>query len=879
MADNKALKRPGFARVDTDTTSDINLSNLNKAGQSSKSPLGQTSGLEFTDPDFKSGVIVQSTTPGDLTPPYDGAKRPSYSGESYNGNEHKVAETAQDLVTRVIEVEDDTSLNPWTFRMVFLGVGLSIFASVLQEIFYFKPQTIYVSQVFLTVLAYILGEAMAFVIPRKGFLKYLNPHPFHLKEHAAITLMASAAGQSALATEALAAQELFYGGYPNKAAGIFITLASQLIGYAIAGMLRQVLVWPTKMLWPMNLPITSLLEALHKDKVQAKRRLKVFYIGFLVLFVWELFPEYVFPLLEGVSIFCLARQDNLVFTNLFGGASGNEGLGFLSFCFDWQYIAGLGSPMWFPLYTLTNNFIGYIGCIILFMGVYYGNIWRAKDFPFLSQLLYTGESNGTYYAQYNQTLILNAQSEIDFTKVPGDQGYPFLTATYVAYLITSNMGLTATFTHMLLWNFDDIKAGWAWASPSNLRKFLSPETWKFWKNQETPEERLARTEADPLLDPHYKLMLRNLYPESPMWWWGACFVISWAVGLGCLYAMGSTLPWWGYVVATLLTTLCMLFFGAQYGITGFQFNIQPICQMLGGYMFEGRPLANMYFTCFTYNALQMGQVLAKDLKLGQYVHLAPRVTFFVQVAGCIIGALFNYIMMITIVQNQAPLLKSIEGSNIWSGQNIQQFNTLAIAWSMPKELFSVGGRYEWVTISYLIGFAVPLPFWLAHRKWPHITFFSYINLSIILWYMGWLFVGINASITMYFIIGFAAQWWVRKRYPEAFVKYNYILSAALDGGTQVLVFILTFAVFGGSGKARPFPIWAGNPDPDVHNLDYCMVSPSSQTAASTPRNLTLTFTYRLIQVLLVLEIIETHWKICMLIMRYMPILVSVTLSC
>jgi hypothetical protein len=35
-----------------------------------------------------------------------------------------------------------------------------------------------------------------------------------------------------------------------------------------------------------------------------------------------------FTVLEGVSIFCLAHQDSLVFTNLFGGASGNEGLGF-----------------------------------------------------------------------------------------------------------------------------------------------------------------------------------------------------------------------------------------------------------------------------------------------------------------------------------------------------------------------------------------------------------------------------------------------------------------------------------------------------------------------------------------------------------------------
>lgn len=91
--------------------------------------------------------------------------------------------------------------------------------------------------------------------------------------------------------------------------------------------------------------------------------------------------------------------------------------------------------------------------------------------------------------------------------------------------------------------------------------------------------------------------------------------------------------------------------------------------------------------------------------------------------------------------------------------------------------------------------------------------------------MGWLFVGINASITMYFVIGFFAQFYLRKYRPRWFNKYNYILSAALDGGTQTIVFILTFAVFGGSGKARPFPIWAGNPDTTVHNLDYCQVSP------------------------------------------------------
>ncbi|KJR85349.1 uncharacterized protein SPSK_08583 [Sporothrix schenckii 1099-18] len=734
-----------------------------------------------------------------------------------------VVATAEDLVTRVIDLEDDPTQNPWTFRVFFLGIGLSTFGAVLQEIFYFKPQTIYVSVIFLTVLAYILGEAMSYAIPRKGAIgRFLNPFPFHMKEHASITLMASAASQSALATEALAAQELFYGGYPNKAAGIFIVITSQLIGFGLAGLLREVLVYPTHMLWPMNLPITSLLESLHGDKTIAKQRLKLFYIIFFFFLVWEIFPEYIFTVLEGVSIFCLAKQDSLVFTNLFGGASGNEGMGLLALSFDWNYIAPFGSPLWLPLQTLVNEYIGYMGCIVFFMGLYYSNTYRSQDFPFLAQALFNSSSNGTVYQVYDQTTILNDKFEIDPALV-AQQGTPWLTGSYLGYLITSNMGFTATFVHMLLWNFDDIKSGWSWAKPANLKKLLRADTWKFWVPKETPEERFDRKANDPKLDPHYKLMLSNLYQEVPLWWWGAVLVICWAVGLGCLYALKSTLPWWGFLVSTIMLTVFLLFFGAQYGITGFQYNIQPICQTLAGYMFPGRPLANMYFTCFTYNSMQQAQLLARDLKLAQYVHLPPRHTFTIQVIGCVVGAILNWVMMLTIVQNQAPILTGIVGSNIWSGQNVQQFNTLAISWSMASDMYSIGAKYEWVTIAYLLGFLAPFPLWIANKIYPHKAF-RYLNTSIILWQMGYLFVGINAAITMFFGLGFIAQWYLRRKYPSFFVKYNYITSAALDGGTQVMVFILTFAVFGGSGTTRPFPIWAGNPDSSLHNLDYCMVN-------------------------------------------------------
>jgi hypothetical protein len=64
------------------------------------------------------------------------------------------------------------------------------------------------------------------------------------------------------------------------------------------------------------------------------------------------------PLMIGFSIFCLANQKSVVFSNIFGGASGNEGLGIGSLCFDWNYIAAFQSPLWYPLKTTVNMMLG-----------------------------------------------------------------------------------------------------------------------------------------------------------------------------------------------------------------------------------------------------------------------------------------------------------------------------------------------------------------------------------------------------------------------------------------------------------------------------------------------------------------------------------------
>lgn len=68
-------------------------------------------------------------------------------------------------------------------------------------------------------------------------------------------------------------------------------------------------------------------------------------------------------------------------------------------------------------------------CVILFMALYYGNIWNAQDFPFLSQELFniTG-ANATNQNVYNQTLILNPDNTINDAAIEL-YGAPWLTAS------------------------------------------------------------------------------------------------------------------------------------------------------------------------------------------------------------------------------------------------------------------------------------------------------------------------------------------------------------------------------------------------------------------------------------------------------------------
>jgi hypothetical protein len=63
--------------------------------------------------------------------------------------------------------------------------------------------------------------------------------------------------------------------------------------------------------------------------------------------------------------------------------------------------------------------------------------------------------------------------------------------------------LGATFTHLLIWNYDDIKGAWDWMSPSSLKLMYQSFNWRFWT-----DDGMRKQTGELESDPHYREMLK-----------------------------------------------------------------------------------------------------------------------------------------------------------------------------------------------------------------------------------------------------------------------------------------------------------------------------------------------------------------------------------
>ena len=110
--------------------------------------------------------------------------------------------------------------------------------------------------------------------------------------------------------EIIAALDLFYDVRLNGAVAIFQIFASQMIGYGIAGVLRELLVYPTYAFYPTYISVVNLLQSLHFGDALNHKRRKFFWIVFCMIFCWEWYAS--LPHCAYFSCHSFALQDTAV---------------------------------------------------------------------------------------------------------------------------------------------------------------------------------------------------------------------------------------------------------------------------------------------------------------------------------------------------------------------------------------------------------------------------------------------------------------------------------------------------------------------------------------------------------------------------------------
>ncbi|CAF1316637.1 unnamed protein product [Didymodactylos carnosus] len=176
-------------------------------------------------------------------------------------------------ILSIVSNRDDLSILCLTFRTWFIGLFLTVIFSIVNQYCYFRTDTFSMSPMLVIVLSYPIGRLMHKILPAKTWHIplinrnfSLNPGPFSIKEHVIIYVMVSAA-QTTYAIDTVTVMRTIYSIKPNFIVNVLFILSSQLIGYSIAGIMRRFLVWPSKLIWPGNLPYIALFRTLHEKDV------------------------------------------------------------------------------------------------------------------------------------------------------------------------------------------------------------------------------------------------------------------------------------------------------------------------------------------------------------------------------------------------------------------------------------------------------------------------------------------------------------------------------------------------------------------------------------------------------------------------------------
>ena len=422
-----------------------------------------------------------------------------------------------------------------------------------------------------------------------------------------IGVLAGSGASAAYAGEIISVQSLYYKNDLGFFAGLTLLLSTQLIGFGLSGLTYSLLVRPESMLWPSTLVFVQLFETLHgqrKDKASAKEtktRMRFFKYSFFGALSWQFVPSVIFPTLSSIAVLCLINNWSLIMRT-FG--SGFNGYGFLVFSLDWTVIGGVG-PLFTPFFAQASYLAGmafnmWVAAPLL----YFSNFWDARsyDSPLAAHLY-----NSTY-GRLDVLEILNPDLSLNETRF-AEVGPIRLTPYFALSYAISFAILISACVSVVLWNWRDIKMAFS-----------------------------TRQVAGGI---HCEMLDRS-YPPVPKSYYLAVFCSMFAAATWLVLAYPLQLPVWGLMLSFLVALVFLPPLGIIAAATGSTLGLNVITEAIAGWLYPGKPIANIVFKVYGYMTLVQSLDLTADMKLGLYCKIPPRHLFICQVYGTALGSIVNF---------------------------------------------------------------------------------------------------------------------------------------------------------------------------------------------------------------------------------------------
>ncbi|KAI9728056.1 MAG: hypothetical protein M1834_007870 [Cirrosporium novae-zelandiae] len=660
-------------------------------------------------------------------------------------------------VRAVVSEQDEPSMPVNTLRMWLVGIVFTIIGSGVNEFFFLRYPSVHIVSLVAELLAYPCGVFLAKTLPlttiRLGPFSFcVNPdRRFNIKEHAVITIMANVSYGTggADATNIIQAAK-FYGIKLKTGFNVMIVLVCQLMGFGVAGLAAKWIVEPAAMIWPSVLSNCALLTTLHSRANAVASGWKISRLRFFFYVMAGAF--WIVP-------------NNVIVNQLFGF---NSGLGLSPITFDWSMIAYNTNPLLSPAWAAINVFLGFVFAFwVIVPAIYYTNTWFTAYLPLMTADVY--DNTGSVY---DTTKVLTAGGLLDVEKYK-NYSPPYLPATFAFVYGLSFASITSVLVHVYLWHATEI-----WEGVKGTNK----------------------------LDIHGRLMC--VYKKVPWYWFAAITVVIFAMACAMVEAYDTNLPIYGVVLALVVPIIYMIPCGIIQAITNVNASqLNVLSEFIGGYLFAGKPIANMVFKILSTDVVGNGLYFAQDMKIGHYLKIPPRTLFFAQGGATIIGALTQTGVVLWSLghidnvcsEDQADGFSCPNGRTVWSS---------SVIWGLvgPGRMYSAGKIYSGLNHFFWIGVVMPVITWLLY-KYTKKPIWKLINWPLI--FVGTYNVppatGVNYS--SWALVNIIFNYWIKKRWRAWWSKYNYVLAAALDTGLALsgLVIFLCVSYPGGS-----MPDWWGN---------------------------------------------------------------------